>query len=92
MEAKDADGNYYVAYVLGHNPAGTDRTVWGVAVEEYLRRAGVTETTASTVMANADWPEIRRLYNRLLADGKQRRTADSTPAPSLPFHTKESPP
>jgi len=85
MKSKDAAGNYFAEYVLNHSPTGTEPVLWSEAVTEYLRRAGIAEVTPSTTLANVDWPEIRRLHNRLLGDGKQRRNVDSTPAPTKPF-------
>ena len=85
MQAKDANGNYFVDYVLNHSPTGTDPVIWGESVREYLARSGVTETTPSATMANVDWPELRRLHNRLLGEGKQRRNAESRPAPVKEF-------
>lgn len=83
MESKDSAGRYYVAYVVAHPPRGVDGIVWSVAVEDYLRRNGVdaAQTTAQTTVANVDWSELRRTYNRLLGEGKQRRNADSAAAP-----------
>ena len=85
MKPKDAAGNYFAEYVLNHSPAGTDPVLWSEAVREQIRRAGVTDITPYTTLANTDWPEIRRIHNRLLGEGKQRRNADSHPAPAEPF-------
>ncbi len=83
QQSKDVNGNYFVDYVRSVPPKGTDSVVWGVAVTEYLTRAGVTHVTPHTTMANVDWPEIRRLHNRLLGEGKQRRNAESHVASSI---------
>lgn len=92
MQPKNERGNYYVMYVLGHGPKGTDSNVWSAAVTEYLRRHDIDaeNCTPQTTMANVDWPEIRRLYNRLVGEGKQRRTADSTAAPADSVKVEES--
>jgi hypothetical protein len=80
-KAKDANGNYFVTYVLEQAPKGVDTTVWNVAVTDYLKRNGVEleNVTPNTTMANTDWPEIRRIYNRLVGEGKQRRSENSSP-------------
>jgi len=89
MKPKNESGHYFAQYVLEHGPKGTDPNIWTASVTEYLQRHGITQTTPSTTLANVDWPEIRRIHNRLLGEGKQRRTADSTPAPSEPLKVKE---
>lgn len=78
-QPKDEHGHYFVNYVLTTPPKGTDPDIWNVAVADYLQRNGVdlSSVTPSTTMANTDWPEIRRIYNRLIGEGKQRRSVNS---------------
>lgn len=92
MRSRDDKGNYYIQYVLKTPPSGCDLNVWTATVTEYLQRQGVEveQTTPATTMVNTDWPELRRLYNRLLGEGKQRRNAESHAAPDAPFKTEES--
>jgi uncharacterized lipoprotein len=90
MISKDKDGNYFVTYVLSHPPKTLDETIWSEAVGDYLKRNGfdIQSVTPSTVCANTDWAEIRRIYNRIVGEGKQRRTVDSHPATQV--EVKES--
>ena len=88
---QDEKGNYYIVYVIENPPKAVDRNVWGAAVQDYLGQHGVSDVTAHTVMANPDWAEIRRTYNRLIGEGKQRRSVNSHEAPAAPFTTREVP-
>lgn len=88
--SKDSNGHYYAQYVINTPPKGTDATLWSVAMSEYLERNGIEHVTANTTVANVDFPEVRRLYNRILDEGKQRRTNDSTPPPMQPVRATES--
>lgn len=84
-QSKDSNGDYFVQYILNQPPAKVDPTVWSVAVTDYFERHGVpmANVTAHTTASKVDFAEIRRIYNRLLDDGKQRRSINSTPVPGV---------
>ena len=90
QQKKDSQGNYYLAYVLDNPPVNTVKDVWQEAVKEYLRRQGIKDKDIPSVkkLMNVDWSELRRLYNRLAGQGKQRRDSKSRPAPEEPFRVK----
>lgn len=90
MKKKDRNGDYYLEYILETPPSGADKTIWKEAVKEQLRRMGISDEEFHKVktVKNMPWRDLRRLYNRLVGQGKQRKDKNSKSGADGPFmHT-----
>lgn len=87
MKKKDRNGDYYLEYILENPPAKADKIIWKEAVKEQLRRMGVSDEEFHKVktVKNMPWRDLRRLYNRLVGEGKQRKDKFSKSGADGPF-------